>query len=166
MNTIQYSPNSFFNVRGSFGQTFSPFEPTYTEHKFNFSSSIEINDRSDFVNTYDKIQAYKDETDIYNILARVANGETSLLGNASWDDFDATAITADFMTKQASLDKAVDFFNHLPTDIKQQFNNDFRDFSADGGERFGKILQDLQSGGFHNSEHSTSVAPVNSKDEE
>lgn len=161
-----FRKNEFFNTRGSFGQVFSPLEPTYTEHKFNCSSTIELNDRCDFVNTYDKIQAYKDECDIYNILARVANGETALLGNASWDDFDATAITADYMTKQANLDKAVDFFNHLPTDIKELFNNDFREFSSDGGVRFEKIVKDLQSGGFHNSESPVPDSTDNKQDKE
>lgn len=141
-----YQKNSFFNVRGSFGQSFTPFEPTYSETKLNGNSFIFLNDRSDFINTYDKIQAFKDETDIYSILARVANGETALLGSQSWNDFDATSICADFLTKQASLDKAIDFFNHLPTDIKEQFNNDFREFSADGGEKFEKILSDLSAG--------------------
>lgn len=86
------------------------------------------------MNLDEYIQSFEDSCNINVILARFANGDSTAL-NAQ------TPIYGDFTgmpkTYAEMLQKVIDgqrYFETLPIEIKQKFNNDFNQFFAESGE--------------------------------
>lgn len=81
-------------------------------------------------NLYEKIQACKDDTLIYNILDRFAAGDVSVLQKNQGVYADVTEMPKTLAEAQQSLITAENFFNALPLDVRAEFNHSFSEFLA------------------------------------
>lgn len=109
-------------------------------------------------NTDDYIQSFKDSTDMAFILAKLAQGDTSVLNRNSpiFGDFTKAPRTfAEALQLQIDSDAA---FDRLPAEMKAKFNNDKNQFFASAGsnEWFDKL-------GLSTEEKKEEVKPVESE---
>ena len=83
-------------------------------------------------NTYEERQSMKGEYDIYNMLERFANGDTSVMrSNAQY--IDATAMPSNFHEAYNIMNSQREKFEALPVEIKQKFGNDWVQWAAQSG---------------------------------
>lgn len=93
-------------------------------------------------NIQDKINLFKDDVEIYNILRRVGDGERDLLDRSKGSYLDITALPTNLHEAHAAMRNAQEFFQTLPVDVRKQYNNNFRQFIADyGSDQFFSIFQ-------------------------
>ena len=81
-------------------------------------------------NLYEKIQASKDDTLIYNILDRFAAGDVSVLQRHQGVYADLTYMPKTLAEAQQSLITAENYFKNLPLDVRAEFNHSFSEFLA------------------------------------
>ena len=81
-------------------------------------------------NLYEKIQACKDDTLIYNILDRFAAGDISVLQKNQGVYADLTDMPKTLAEAQQSLITAENIFNNLPLEVRAEFNHSFSEFLA------------------------------------
>ena len=84
-------------------------------------------------NIYEEIQAFKESTDISNIIERFVNGETDVLHQVDGvyaDVSDAPTSYADYFNKVKEAEK---IFESLPEDIKDKFDNSAEKFFLEFG---------------------------------
>ena len=74
----------------------------------------------------------KGEYDIYNMLERYANGDTSVMRNQA-QYIDATAMPSNFHEAYNIMTSQREKFEHLPVEIKQKFGNDWVQWAAQSG---------------------------------
>lgn len=88
-------------------------------------------------NLYEKIQASKDATLIYNIIDRYNAGDESVLNKAMGSYGNFTQMPATLVEAQQKLIDAERTFEQLPIAIREKYNNSYTEFLADitnGGE--------------------------------
>lgn len=85
------------------------------------------------VNTYEKIQSYKDECDVMSILSRYAAGDESALAAPGWY-IDTSRMPESYTEYLNMMNRQKEKFNTLPLDIRQRFNNSFDQWMATAGE--------------------------------
>ncbi len=88
-------------------------------------------------NLYEKIQASKDATLIYNIIDRYNAGDNSVLNKAMGSYGNFTQMPATLVEAQQKLIDAERTFEQLPIAIREKYNNSYTEFLADvtaGGE--------------------------------
>ena len=83
-------------------------------------------------NTYEERQSMKGEYDIYNMLERYANGDTSVMRNNA-QYIDATAMPSNFHEAYNIMQSQHEKFEALPVEIKQKFGNDWVQWAAQSG---------------------------------
>lgn len=83
-------------------------------------------------NTYEERQSMKGEYDIYNMLERYANGDTSVMRNNP-QYIDATAMPSNFHEAYNIMQSQREKFESLPVEIKQKFGNDWVQWAAQSG---------------------------------
>lgn len=95
------------------------------------------------VDTYAKIQTYKESCDIHVILERFVNGDESALSvnTPSFGDF------TDYPTTYAEMlqrvNDAESLFGQLPLDIRKEFNHNAGEFFASiGSEKYNNVMQE------------------------
>ena len=81
-------------------------------------------------NLYEKIQASKEDTLIYNILDRFNAGDISVLQARQGVYGDFTDAPKTLAEAQQSLITAENYFNSLPLDVRAEFNHSFSEFLA------------------------------------
>lgn len=74
----------------------SPLEPIYKERLNEKGKFIGVEPTGEYDNIYEKIQSYKDETDIHTILERYANGDMTVLNARSGKYIDVSAMPNNF----------------------------------------------------------------------
>lgn len=84
-------------------------------------------------NLYEEIQAYKESTEIANILTRFINGETDVLNVTNGAYFDATDMPTSYAEYFARVKEAQHIFDQLPDEIKDKFDNDAEKFFLEFG---------------------------------
>lgn len=95
------------------------------------------------------INSYKDSTDIAYILSELSRGNTEVLnrGNAMYGDFtDAPKSLAEALQIMIDGEAA---FNKLPLDVRQSFDNNFRNWlftngSDDWNSKMSKIIEKIE----------------------
>lgn len=95
------------------------------------------------VDIYDKIQEYAEETKISNLFKRY-NMTLSLKDNLKYDEqniVDLTNLPENLIETMATIDNAKAIFDRQSTEIKQKFNNDFKQFIA--GSENGQVVEML-----------------------
>lgn len=84
---------------------------------------------------YDEIQAFKESTDISNILTRFINGETEVLNQVNGFYADVTNAPTSYADYFNKVKEAKKIFEGLPEDIRNKFDNDpekfFTEFGSD-----------------------------------
>lgn len=101
-------------------------EKTYTEKE----NHVYLNDPCDWADPYETIQANAVGTDIYEIIGRALNGDSSIDLSSNWDDMDASLFTLPLLDMQEKVNSAKRYFNALPIEIKERFGNDFGKFAS------------------------------------
>ena len=86
------------------------------------------------VDTYEKIQSYRDECDVMAILSRYAAGdETALARPGSY--LDTTKLPATYTEYINLMHDQREKFNQLPLSIRQAFGMSFEKWAASAGEQ-------------------------------
>lgn len=86
------------------------------------------------VDTYEKIQSYKDECDVMAILSRYAAGDESVLTKPGWY-IDTTKLPATYTEYMNIMNEKREEFNQLPLSIRQAFGMNFESWMATAGEK-------------------------------
>lgn len=86
------------------------------------------------VDTYEKIQSYKDECDVMAILSRYAAGDESVLAKPGWY-IDTTKLPATYTEYMNMMNEKREEFNQLPLSIRQAFGMNFENWIATAGEK-------------------------------
>lgn len=95
------------------------------------------------VNIYDKIQEYAEEVKIGNLIKKY-NMNLQLNDNLKFDEqkiVDMTKLPENLIETMAVIDNAKAIFDRQSTEIKQKFNNDFKQFIA--GSENGQVVDIL-----------------------
>lgn len=85
------------------------------------------------INTYEKIQSYKDEVDPMSILARYAAGDTTIMANPGWY-IDTSKMPTNYIEWRNLMNEQKEKFDTLPLEIRNKFNNNFDTWAATAGE--------------------------------
>lgn len=86
------------------------------------------------INTYEKIQSYRDEVDPMSILARYAAGDTTVMANPGWY-IDTSKLPANYIEWRNLMNEQKEKFETLPLEIRNKFNNNFDTWAATAGEQ-------------------------------
>ena len=79
-------------------------------------------------NIYEKIQASKDETLVYNILDRFNAGDVSVLNQRKGEYGDFTNAPKTLVEAQQALINAENYFYALPLEVRKEFNHSVSEF--------------------------------------
>lgn len=85
------------------------------------------------INTYEKIQSFRDEVDPMSILARYAAGDTTVMANPGWY-IDTSKMPANYIEWRNLMNEQKEKFEALPLEIRNRFNNNFDNWAATAGE--------------------------------
>lgn len=86
------------------------------------------------VDTYEKIQSYKDECDVTAILSRYAAGDESVLAKPGWY-IDTSRLPQTYTEYMNLMNEKREEFNQLPLSIRQAFGMNFESWMATAGEK-------------------------------
>lgn len=94
---------------------------------------------------YDYIQSHADSVDIHKILERCAMiDDYSLLNRMPAKFMDVSEMPKTLAEAYAAVQDAENFFDRMPTDIKEKYDNNFLQFLDDlGSENFKKNVVDF-----------------------
>lgn len=86
------------------------------------------------VDTYEKIQSYKDECDVMAILSRYAAGDESVLAKPGWY-IDTSKLPQTYTEYMNMMNEKKEQFNKLPLNVRQAFGMNFENWMATAGEQ-------------------------------
>lgn len=86
------------------------------------------------VDTYEKIQSYKDECDVMAILSRYNAGDESALAKPGWY-IDTSKLPQTYTEYMNMMNEKREQFNQLPLSIRQAFGMNFENWMATAGEK-------------------------------
>lgn len=93
------------------------------------------------VDIYTSIQAYKEETDIHNIVARAILGDTSALNVRMGQYMDLTEMPETLAQAQNLINSMKEQFEKLPVDIRAKFDHSAEIYVAEyGGETWAEKM--------------------------
>lgn len=85
-------------------------------------------------NVYEKIQAFKEECEIENILARcIETGDYSALERAQGSYMDISEMPNNIFEAHQKIKEAEETFNQLPLEIRSKYDNNFNKYLLDFG---------------------------------
>lgn len=95
-------------------------------------------------NTDDIIDSYRESADIHNILARISAGQVDLINakNGFYGDF--TDFPKTYAEMLDLMHRGEEFFNKLPAETKEKYNNDFNQFFANFDVAMSELTKPLQ----------------------
>ena len=79
-------------------------------------------------NIYEKIQAAKDSTLIYNIIERYKNGDVQALNQHNLQYGDTTILPKTLAGMKQALIDAENNFNNLPLEVRKEFNQNVNEY--------------------------------------
>lgn len=85
------------------------------------------------VNTYEKIQSYRDQCDVMAILSRYAAGDESALATPGYY-IDTTKLPKTYTEYLNMMNEQREKFDMLPLEIRQKFGMNFQHWAATAGE--------------------------------
>lgn len=96
-------------------------------------------------NLYEYIQSHADSVDITKILERCALiQDYSILNRIPASFMDVTDMPGNLAEAYAHVQDAKNFFDRMPIDIKEKYQNNFVEFMSDiGSDRFNKNVSDF-----------------------
>lgn len=81
-------------------------------------------------NTDDIIDSFRESSDIHNIIARISAGEIGLINSKHGFYGDFTDFPKTYAEMLDLIHRGEEFFNKLPAETKEKYNNDFNQFFA------------------------------------
>lgn len=113
----------------------SPIKIEYQVRLIDNNMEIVETGKSDL---YEYIQSHRDSVDIHKILERCAQVEDySLLNRMPTKFMDVTDMPDTLAGAYAMVKDAENFFERMPVDIKEKYNNNFVEFISDlGSDKF------------------------------
>lgn len=108
------------------------FEPEYKE-RYNDQGQPYL-EKVGEVDTYEKIQSYKDECDVMAILSRYAAGDESVLAKPGWY-IDTSKLPQTYTEYMNLMNEKREQFNQLPLSVRQAFGMNFENWMATAGEK-------------------------------
>lgn len=92
------------------------------------------------VNTYEKIQSYKEDCDISCILSRYAAGDQSVLATPGWY-IDTSKMPQSYHEWMNTINEQKERFESLPLEVRQKFGMSFEQYAATAGtEEWAKAM--------------------------
>jgi hypothetical protein len=85
------------------------------------------------VNTYEKIQSYRDECDVMSILSRYAAGDQTALARPGYY-IDTSKLPQTYTEWLNLMNEKRDQFDALPLEVKKAFDMSFETWAANAGE--------------------------------
>lgn len=127
---------------------FKPYEDEKPEAKPNCAGNImepEYRERYDEyghpylekvgeVNTYEKIQSFREQCDVMAILSRYAAGDESALATPGYY-IDTTKLPKTYTEYLNMMNEQREKFDQLPLEIRQKFGMNFQNWAATAGEQ-------------------------------
>lgn len=127
---------------------FKPYEKEKPEAKCNCCGNImepEYRERYDEyghpylekvgeVNTYEKIQSFREQCDVMAILSRYAAGDESALATPGYY-IDTTKLPKTYTEYLNMMNEQREKFDQLPLEIRQKFGMNFQNWAATAGEQ-------------------------------
>ena len=97
---------------------------------------------------YDSIQSHADSVDIHKILERCAMAnDYSILNRMPADFMDCTSMPKTLAEAHAMIQDARNYFDKLPIDLKNKFDNNYIEFiSSIGSKKFEAIVSEFLDG--------------------
>lgn len=86
------------------------------------------------VNTYEKIQSYKEQCDVMAILSRYAAGDETALATPGYY-IDTSKLPRTYTEYLNMMNEQKEKFNQLPLEIRQKFGMNFEQWAATAGEK-------------------------------
>lgn len=119
----QYSPRErrYSNVGSPIVQLFKPV--------FDKNGHMEL-EPNGTENLYERIQTWADSVDIHVLMKQFENGDISALNQRQGSFLDITEFPSSYAEMFNIMTDAENEFSTLPTDVKQKFNNSFREYLA------------------------------------
>lgn len=111
-------------------------------------------------NVYARIQADYDATDINKLMARFALGDSSALDQRAGFYGDATKLPSTYAEMFDRVEQCKQFFDSLPVDLKQSFDNSYEVFFATYGTKEFDAKFDAYNERFKNTQFENSGSSV------
>ena len=85
------------------------------------------------VNTYEKIQSYREQCDVMAILSRYAAGDETALATPGYY-IDTSKLPKSYTEYLNMMNEQREKFNQLPLEVRQKFGMNFEQWAATAGE--------------------------------
>ena len=123
----------------------NPGSPVKIEYQLRIVDGYKTLVETGKTSLYDYIQSHADSVDIHKILERCAMmDDYSLLNRMPAQFMDVSAMPTNLAEAYAMVQDAENFFDRMPTDIKERYDNNFIQFIQDlGSDRFQKNVGDF-----------------------
>lgn len=118
-------PPALFNDPGSI------MEPQYKERYDD--RGVAYLEKVGEVNTYEKIQSYRDECDVMSILSRYAAGDQTVLATPGWY-IDTSKMPSSYTEFMNLMNEQREKFESLPLNIRAEFGMSFEKWAATAGD--------------------------------
>lgn len=94
-------------------------------------------------NLYEMIQSYKDSVDIHVLMKRFENGDIDALNKREGFYADISEYPTSYAQMFNLMQSAEDNFMQLPPDIREKFNNNFKEYLVESQENSSSFLSKL-----------------------
>lgn len=123
----------------------NPGDPVKIEYQLRIVDGCKTLVETGKTSLYEYIQSHADSVDIHKILERCAMmDDYSLLNRMPAQFMDVSAMPNNLAEAYAMVQDAENFFDRMPTDIKEKYDNNFIQFIQDiGSDRFTKNVSDF-----------------------
>lgn len=118
-------PPALFNDPGSI------IEPQYKERYD--ERGVAYLEKVGEINTYEKIQSYRDECDVMSILSRYAAGDQTVLAKPGWY-IDTSKMPSSYTEFMNLMNEQREKFEKLPLNIRAAFGMSFEKWAATAGD--------------------------------
>lgn len=85
------------------------------------------------INVYDEIQSHAESVDIYTVLKKFQNGDSTVLAKTQGIYGDFTEMPKSYAEMLNTVIKGEKKFNDLPLEVRSKFNHNFSEFIATAG---------------------------------
>lgn len=96
-------------------------------------AGVLVLEESGKINIYNEIQSHADSVDLNTIIRKYESGDVTALSKMQGAFADVTQLPTTYSEMLNLIRFGEEVFDQLPTEIKQQFNNSFEQFFAQGG---------------------------------
>lgn len=96
-------------------------------------AGVLVLEESGKLNIYNEIQSHAESVDLNTIIRQYESGDVSVLSKVQGCFADVTQLPTTYAEMLNLIRFGEEAFDQLPTEIKQQFNNSFEQFFAQGG---------------------------------